>query len=271
VLAFHCLTGRKPFDGETTGGVLLAIHTLAVPKPSRHVPSLPPAVDQWFARACAREREGRFASSIELANALSSALDVSVPPLTPHAEDVAPTPSIPTLSAVVPAVPGGGLRPRRTSHALLFAAAVAVALGAVTYAGHRGRMPASVETTSVARSSVTPSDPPPSLEPWEQPLALPVGGDARHPNAALSRTPESRDPGASGRTPLHSRATRSVPPTSSARPEPVARTSPSSLESGPAGGSAIPAASEPLPPAPSRSPSPPMDGAHLYAMPDVRR
>jgi serine/threonine-protein kinase len=247
---------------------LLAIHTLAVPKPSRHVPSLPPAVDQWFARACAREPEGRFASAIELANALSSALDVSVAPLTPHAEDVAPTPSTPTLSAVVPAARGGGARPRSASQALLLAAAGAVALGAATYAGHRGRMPASVETT-VARPRVEPSDPPPSLEPREQPLALPVAGDARHLNATISRTPESRDPGASERARLRSRAIRSVPPTSSAQVEPPARTSPSSFASGPAGGPAIPTAFEPLPPTPS--PSSPMDGAHLYAMPDVRR
>ncbi|MDB4915860.1 MAG: hypothetical protein JWM95_3504, partial [Gemmatimonadetes bacterium] len=54
VLTFECLTGRRPFPGEATGAVALAIHTLPTPRPSEVSPSLPPAVDAWFARACAR-------------------------------------------------------------------------------------------------------------------------------------------------------------------------------------------------------------------------
>jgi serine/threonine-protein kinase len=74
VLAFEVLTGRRPFEGETTGALSLAIHTLDRPSLRRFVPSLPESVDSWFARACAIAPEARFASALEAATALGAAL-----------------------------------------------------------------------------------------------------------------------------------------------------------------------------------------------------
>jgi serine/threonine-protein kinase len=73
VVAFEALTGKRPFPGETIGAVTLAIHTSS-PKPCALEPDLPPAVDEWFAKACARAPDDRFATVRDAAAAL---LDVA--------------------------------------------------------------------------------------------------------------------------------------------------------------------------------------------------
>lgn len=73
-VAFECLTGRRPFQGETAGAVALAIHTLELPRPSDVNPELAGAIDAWFARVCARRPEGRFSSATEAAEAMAQAL-----------------------------------------------------------------------------------------------------------------------------------------------------------------------------------------------------
>jgi serine/threonine-protein kinase len=79
VVAFECLTGKRPFGGETLGAVTLAIHTLASPRPTAVNPALPPAVDDWFHRACARHPEERFGSAREAAEGLREALGADLP------------------------------------------------------------------------------------------------------------------------------------------------------------------------------------------------
>ncbi|HEY8087965.1 MAG TPA: serine/threonine-protein kinase, partial [Polyangiaceae bacterium] len=80
VVAFEALTGEKPFYAETVGALALKIHRDALPVPSRTCPSLPLAVDAWFARACAREPEGRYASAREMAEALALSVGEALAP-----------------------------------------------------------------------------------------------------------------------------------------------------------------------------------------------
>jgi serine/threonine-protein kinase len=70
VIAYKCLTGKLPFDGESVGDLLVKICTAPVPLPSHSVPGLPPAFDTWFLRALEREPERRFATVNELAEHL---------------------------------------------------------------------------------------------------------------------------------------------------------------------------------------------------------
>jgi eukaryotic-like serine/threonine-protein kinase len=72
-VAFEALTGKRPFDGATIGAITLAIHRSS-PRPSAIVPSLPPAIDEWFARACAREPEARFETAPEAGKAILDAV-----------------------------------------------------------------------------------------------------------------------------------------------------------------------------------------------------
>ena len=79
VVAFEMLTGRKPFDAETMGGLAIKIHSEPLPAPSKVQPDLDPAVDAWFERACARDVEQRFRSAKELAEELARALGGQMP------------------------------------------------------------------------------------------------------------------------------------------------------------------------------------------------
>jgi serine/threonine-protein kinase len=73
VVAYQCLTGRRPFVGETYGALAIAIHGGPPPAPSTVNPSLSPAIDAWFSKACARDPADRFSSARELAMAFAQA------------------------------------------------------------------------------------------------------------------------------------------------------------------------------------------------------
>jgi serine/threonine-protein kinase len=66
VIAFECLVGRRPFEGETIGTLVLEICTRPLPVPS-NIGMVPVGFDAWFARACAREPAARFASARDAA------------------------------------------------------------------------------------------------------------------------------------------------------------------------------------------------------------
>jgi serine/threonine-protein kinase len=78
VIACECITGRRPFDAETIGGLALKICAEAPPVPSRLGP-VSPEFDRWFARACARDPAQRFQSAREAAEELRRACGVAAP------------------------------------------------------------------------------------------------------------------------------------------------------------------------------------------------
>jgi eukaryotic-like serine/threonine-protein kinase len=72
VIAYQCLLGTEPFQGEVLGDLVLRICVDPLPVPSEHssVP-LPSVFDAWFAKAVARDRAARFQSAAELAAAFT--------------------------------------------------------------------------------------------------------------------------------------------------------------------------------------------------------
>jgi eukaryotic-like serine/threonine-protein kinase len=62
VVAYQCLLGQLPFQGDSIGRLVLAICTRPLPVPSR-VGSVPEGFDAWFARTCARDVVQRFSSA----------------------------------------------------------------------------------------------------------------------------------------------------------------------------------------------------------------
>ena len=76
VMAFECLLGRRPFEAETLGGLLLAICSKPMPIPSEIAP-VPAGFDAWFARACARDVKQRFTSAKEAIQNLRSVCEGS--------------------------------------------------------------------------------------------------------------------------------------------------------------------------------------------------
>jgi eukaryotic-like serine/threonine-protein kinase len=71
VIAYRCVTGVLPFEGEALGDLLVNICTGRFLPPSSQDRSLPPAFDAWVARALAVSPAGRFASATELAQSLA--------------------------------------------------------------------------------------------------------------------------------------------------------------------------------------------------------
>ena len=78
VVAFEAMTGVRPFGGTTVGAITLAIHT-ASPSISHHLPTAPAALDDWFARVCARDPKGRYQTAREASQGLLEALGDAVP------------------------------------------------------------------------------------------------------------------------------------------------------------------------------------------------
>jgi eukaryotic-like serine/threonine-protein kinase len=79
VIAFRCVAGQLPFQGEAIGDLLVKICTAPLPVPSHYVAGLPPAFDQWFFRALEREPAARFQSARELADGLAAAAGMGAP------------------------------------------------------------------------------------------------------------------------------------------------------------------------------------------------
>jgi serine/threonine-protein kinase len=100
IVAFEALTGEKPFDADTLGGIAVKVHAEARPRLSAVRPELPAALDGWFARACARNPADRFGSGREMAEAFAlAATGVPLPPRAPASD--------PEVSRVTPPLGAG--------------------------------------------------------------------------------------------------------------------------------------------------------------------
>src|SRR6266849_7452112 len=74
VVLYELLTGRVPYRADTPMGVALQHVQGMLPAPSEMNPNLPLPIAQVLVRALAREREQRYASGPEMAEALEQAL-----------------------------------------------------------------------------------------------------------------------------------------------------------------------------------------------------
>jgi serine/threonine-protein kinase len=82
IVAYECLTGKRPFDADTIGGLAIAVHSGSFPVPSLIRPDLA-AFDPWFLKACARNMADRFQSAKEFADAfnqIARTMSHSMPP-----------------------------------------------------------------------------------------------------------------------------------------------------------------------------------------------
>jgi serine/threonine protein kinase len=101
VIAFRCMTGRLPFEGEAVGDVLVKLCTAPIPVPSTYAPDLPPAFDAWLVRALGREPEARFQSAMELGRALANVCGLTAP-LTPNSGEQLALGALPPRTSPLP-------------------------------------------------------------------------------------------------------------------------------------------------------------------------
>jgi serine/threonine-protein kinase len=78
VIAYRCIVGALPFDGEAVGDLLVKLCTAPLPIPSHVTPDVPPGFDAWFAKALSREPSLRFSTASELAESLGAVCGVSI-------------------------------------------------------------------------------------------------------------------------------------------------------------------------------------------------
>jgi serine/threonine-protein kinase len=202
VVAFECMTGTRPFDAETIGGLAIAVHSGDLPAPSSRRHDLAP-VDAWFTKACCREPAGRHQSAREFAEsfaAVAGAVHVSamlassiiatgsspdVGPLSatsPHLaeQNQAAAPAATALlmttgasAAIEPSPPPPPVKSRVPLYAAAGALAV-VALGGLTVLTRNNTAPAVAAPVTAEPPNAQPAIAPPSpSEPAVQLAALP--------------------------------------------------------------------------------------------------
>jgi serine/threonine protein kinase len=139
VIAYKCITGVLPFDGESVGDLLVKICTAPPPIPSLTLPGLPKAFDAWFLRVLEREPAQRYASASELGEALSYAAGISARRApdehTPHAQTVratvavGPLTAMPTAAGITSAPFTASASPSGSSRGVWFAVLAAALVG----------------------------------------------------------------------------------------------------------------------------------------------
>ncbi|HEX3769719.1 MAG TPA: serine/threonine-protein kinase [Polyangiaceae bacterium] len=216
VIAYKCVTGVLPFEGESVGDLLVKICTGPVPVPSVTVPGLPASFDGWFAHVLAREPEARFASASELAEGLAMAAGLSGrgPTSLPEralpvasgarttpasTSNVTPLPAAGVTSA--PFTTGAGL-PTKASRGVIFAVAAAALVGG------------SIGVFAVVRFVASPAAP--------AAAASAIPSQANQASLLGSSTTSGVDHGAAAEPSAHAPAASAVePPAPSARPAPA--------------------------------------------------
>lgn len=181
VIAFECLTGKRPFYSDGLGDLVLAICVRDIPQPSS-IASVPIGFDAWWNRAVARDPEKRFQTARELTDALRDALGLEpreisrdVPRASPEVE-VTSAPDAPDTARDTPPtdpVPGLQLSAVLTQQAPVSVRADALAEpnAATMIASAPGEIPALTER----QFSTTQKSPPSAPRPTSDGTGLVIG------------------------------------------------------------------------------------------------
>ena len=75
VVAFECLTGKRPFRAPALGPLIAKLTVAPIPVPSAEAPEagIPPAIDQWMGHALVRDPAQRIQTAAELGASLLAA------------------------------------------------------------------------------------------------------------------------------------------------------------------------------------------------------
>jgi eukaryotic-like serine/threonine-protein kinase len=209
LVAYTMLTGRIAFSGESFGDILLKICTEPLPSIGSAV-AIPPAIEAWFQRACARDPVARYPNAQEFSDSLRAASGIgTVSQSGEQARLRAPVaaPSSPSLQSDDRAFPGqsvanasvalsaSGIPKSRMGPAVaigsLAVIAVIAAVGLVALSSHRSP---GVEPSAASQSLSPPLSSPPVASLLERPppvapsSASPMGVGLAPPPSATGTT-----------------------------------------------------------------------------------
>jgi len=111
VVAYHALTGKVPFDGDTVGAIFIAIDKGTFSPPCAVREGLPPDVDAWFARALSLAVNARFRSAREMGDALARIADGKPMEAPPELAETTPAPPAPPPSPLAASPPSPAAPP----------------------------------------------------------------------------------------------------------------------------------------------------------------
>jgi len=85
VVAYECLTGKRPFRAPALGPLIAKLTVAPIPVPSAEAPDagIPPAIDAWMSRVLVRDPAARIQSADELAATLLVAAGYAPPSTRP--------------------------------------------------------------------------------------------------------------------------------------------------------------------------------------------
>ncbi len=182
VILYQCLSGRRPFDGETFGQLFKSISSEEPQRLDRMAPGLPADVVELVARMLARSPDHRPADLREVYDVLGRYSDLAAP------QFEAPVPPRDTTDArSLPPPSPGPARPRRLTW-LVIAAPALLAAVTLTLLGFRSSQTAQAPMRSLPAQGM--GSPPPTVE--EAPPKSPgsLGGNPQTPGA-LGVSPNS--------------------------------------------------------------------------------
>ena len=202
IVAYRALTGRSPFPRATQSEVVAAILGAPPPAISQLRSDVPPSIDQWFAKACAKDPAARFESARAMANGfweaagLQSSPYAATPPTPIPAHVVAAeatkTESMATAGTLRSSVSDSGGDARRGARRvgwLVAAGAGALALvGTVVGIQQAMSPPAGSAAAPVSAAPATPAASTVVAEPTP-PASASAGPDAGTPMASASAPP----------------------------------------------------------------------------------
>jgi tRNA A-37 threonylcarbamoyl transferase component Bud32 len=137
---YECLTGQKPFRGESVSVILVKILTEDPPEVDLAAAGLPPGTGAVLKRATAKDPQARYASGAEMIDALRTVGQTTL--VTPPTEGRVVPPPLPAAAATaasstsLPSPPGSR---RKLGIGLAVAAALAVLLVATGLLGNVGQ------------------------------------------------------------------------------------------------------------------------------------
>jgi serine/threonine protein kinase len=197
VVAFECLTGRRPFDQVSLGSQLLSICAWPMPIPSQ-VAEVPVGFDAWFAKTCARPLAERYGSAHDAAHELRLVCENPATTGAPRADSSQSQVRLAALNLGAPRAvePAPSTRPAWVDVGRRWQtwAAVALVLGllALGLALRSGREPLVAPLPAVAEQRVPDTVESPALKPVPPPSAA----EGRAPAGVVAPTvaPERQAP-----------------------------------------------------------------------------
>jgi serine/threonine protein kinase len=235
LVAYTMFTGNLAFSSESFGDLLLQICTAPLPSLTAGAPWLPPTIEAWFQRACAREPEQRFGSAQEFADALRTAAGIAVQ--SPRGSSVPDVPGmVPGADGARPAFAstgGGATSPgisrsgddytppgtdRRWVGVVAGLVVVVAALGAGIVVVGRGKAESTVASPAPAETHAV-SPPPPGASASTEALAPPPTTAATPPPPRAEKVTVAA-PTAASRS-ATTRPAPVAPPPAAPRPRPA--------------------------------------------------